>query len=183
MPYHKCKQSPGNSFSVIDFEQLAIAQCDNPELSKGRSTSNSLDLMDISLQVSGTLLTSDMSTGTLRQVVPVQFQHSISDHLHSLSHPNIRATRTQSATFGLDLTKMFNNGLKDASSASTQKFIGIQSHLCRPSPLLMCGLIWFTSTLLADSLLPMDLHIYSTVLIGSHSGLESFRSPISWQRW
>ena len=62
-----------NSSPVIDFEQLAITQCHHPVLSKLRSTTNSLDLRDISLPVSGTLLTCDMSTGSLRPVVPVQF--------------------------------------------------------------------------------------------------------------
>ena len=58
-----------NSSPVIDLEQLAIAQRDDTELSKLRSTSSSLDLRDISLSVTGTLLTGYMSTGTLRPVV------------------------------------------------------------------------------------------------------------------
>ena len=41
-----------NSSPVIHFEQLAIAQRDNPELSKLRTTTNSSDLRDISLPVS-----------------------------------------------------------------------------------------------------------------------------------
>ena len=83
-----------NSSPVIDFEQLAIAQCDDPELSKLRTTPNSLDLRDISLPVSGTLLTCDTSTGKLRPLVPVKFRRTIFDHLHSLSHPSIRATQS-----------------------------------------------------------------------------------------
>ena len=174
-----------NSSPVIDFEQLAIAQRDDPELSKLWSTSNSLDRRDISLPVSGNLLTCDTSSGTLRPVVPVQFQHSVFDHLHSLLHLSIWATQSLKwlGTCGLELTNMFDGGLKHASSGSAQKFSGIRSHLCRPSLLLMHGLIWCTSTLLAHSLLPMDLHIYSPVLIGSRSGLKPFQSPISQQRW
>ena len=83
-----------NSSPVIHFEQLAIAQREDPELSKLRSASNSLDLRDISLPDPGTLLTCDTSTGTLRPVVPVQFRRSIFDHLHSLLHLSIRATQS-----------------------------------------------------------------------------------------
>ena len=63
-----------NSSPVIDFEQLAIAQRDDHELSKLRTTPNSFNLRDISLPVCGTLLTCDKSTGKLRPVVPVQFR-------------------------------------------------------------------------------------------------------------
>ena len=83
-----------NSSPVIDFRQLAIAQRDNHELSKLRTTPNSLDFSDISLPVSGTLLTCDKSTGTLRPVVAVKFQRTIFEHLHSLSHPSIQATQS-----------------------------------------------------------------------------------------
>ena len=78
---------------AIDFEQIAIAQRDDSELSKLRTTSNSLELRDISLPGSANLLTCDTSTGTLRPIVPAQFRRSVFDHLHSLSHPGIRATQ------------------------------------------------------------------------------------------
>ena len=61
--------------------------------SKLRTTTNSLELRDISLPGSANLLTCDTSTGTLRPVVPAQFRRSVFDHLHSLSHPGIRATQ------------------------------------------------------------------------------------------
>ena len=94
MLYRKYKQSPRISSPVIDFEQLEIAQRDNPDLSKLQATPNCLDLRDISLPVSGTLLTCDTSTVTLRPVVPVQFRRSIFKRLHSFSHPSIRATHS-----------------------------------------------------------------------------------------
>ena len=55
-----------NSSLVIDFEQMAIAQRDDPELSKLRSSSNSFDLRNISLPFSGNLLTCNTSTGILK---------------------------------------------------------------------------------------------------------------------
>ena len=78
---------------VINFDQLAITQRDNPELSKLRTTPKFLDLRNIYLPVSGTLLTCDMSTGKLTPVVPVQFRRIFFDH-HLLSHPVILATHT-----------------------------------------------------------------------------------------
>ena len=78
---------------AIDFEHIALAQRDDPELSKLLTSTNSLELRDISLPGSANLLICDTSTGTLRPVVPAQFRRSVSDHLHSLSHPGIWATQ------------------------------------------------------------------------------------------
>ena len=78
---------------TIDYEQMAIAQRDDSELTELRTTNNSLDLRDISLPGSTNLLTCDTSTGTLRPVVPARFRRSVFDQLHSLSHPGIRATQ------------------------------------------------------------------------------------------
>lgn len=83
-------QSPSQA---IDHEQMAIAQRNDPELSELRSSTNSLDLRDISLPGSTNSLTCDISTGTLRPVVPGRFRRSVFDQLHSLSHPGIRATQ------------------------------------------------------------------------------------------
>ena len=73
----------------IDFEQIAIAQRDDPELFDLQSTANSLDVRDIFLPGSSTMLTCDMSTGPLREVVPAKFRRSGFDNLHSHSHPGI----------------------------------------------------------------------------------------------
>ena len=78
---------------AIDFEQIAIAQRDNSELSDLRSTANSLALRDISFPGSSTMLTSDIFTGTIQPVVPAKFRSSVFNNLHSLSHPDIRATQ------------------------------------------------------------------------------------------
>ena len=81
------------SAQAIDFDQLAIAQRNDSELSELRSGSNSLQLRDISLPGSGNLLTCDTSTGTIRPVVPAPLRRTVFDQLHSLSHPGIRATQ------------------------------------------------------------------------------------------
>ena len=58
---------------AIDFEYIAIAQRDDPELSRLKTTANSLELRDISLLGSANLLTCGTSTGTLQPVAPAQF--------------------------------------------------------------------------------------------------------------
>ena len=78
---------------TIDFEQLAIAQSDDQELSELRSAPNSLVLRNISLPDSGRILTCDTPTGNIRPVLPAQFRRRIFDQLHSLSHAGIRATQ------------------------------------------------------------------------------------------
>ena len=98
MPYPECKRSPSPPTPALDFEQIAIAQRDDPGLSDLRSTANSLDLRDISLPGSSTMLTCQMPTGTLRPVVPAKFRRSVLDNLHYLSHPGIRATQQLVAT-------------------------------------------------------------------------------------
>ena len=84
----------GNSCTPsIDFNQLAAAQCNDPELLKLQSSPSSLTLHDTPLPMSETTLVCDMSTGIPRPFVPAQFRHAVFDALHSLSHPGIRATQ------------------------------------------------------------------------------------------
>ena len=54
------------SAPAIHFDQLAIAEHDNPELSELRSGLNSLKLKDISLPSYGNLLTCNLFNGTIR---------------------------------------------------------------------------------------------------------------------
>ena len=77
----------------IDFNKLAAAQRDDPELLKLQSSPSSLTLHDTPLPMSETTLVCDTSTGIPRPFVPAQFRHAVFDSLHSLSHPGIRATQ------------------------------------------------------------------------------------------
>ena len=77
---------------MINFEEMATAQREDPEIAK-LSSSNSLQLKEISLPGSTTTLICDTSTKIPRPVVPPSFRRIVFDNLHSLSHPSIRATQ------------------------------------------------------------------------------------------
>eukprot|EP00794_Sanderia_malayensis_P020726 gene20726-biopygen17108 len=78
--------------SPIDFTLLSKAQQEDTDLSQLNDTS-SLQLKEFPIpNAPGTILC-DTTTSTPRPYVPVPFRRSIFDHLHSLSHPGIRATQ------------------------------------------------------------------------------------------
>ena len=166
-----------NSSPVINFEQLVIAQRDDPDLSKLWSTTNSLDLRDIYVPVSGNLLTCDTSTGTQRPVVPVQLQRSIFKHLHLLSHLSIQPTQS------LIMTRYVWPGINKAVRQWAKICIK-----CQHSEIhwyVVTPLSTFTTPdtqfdmVYIDTVGPLpsskDLNIYSPVLISSGSGLKPFR--------
>ena len=62
MPPSRVQKVSYVSAPAIDFEQLAIAQCNDAKLSELRFGSNSLKVRDVSLPGSGNLLTSYTST-------------------------------------------------------------------------------------------------------------------------
>ena len=82
-----------NSSPIVDFQALALAQEDDPDLAQLRSES-SLHMEEAPLTLSdGISIICDVSTGVQRPYVPVSFRRAIFDSLHSLSHPGIRATQ------------------------------------------------------------------------------------------
>ena len=82
-----------DSHTVIDFTAMAAAQQSDPDLHKLQSSTTSLSLKTTLLPFTDVSLICDMSSGTLRPVVPVNFRRAVFDSLHSLSHPGIRATQ------------------------------------------------------------------------------------------
>ena len=74
---------------VINFEEMAIAQRQDPDIAK-LSSSHSLQLKEIPLPGSTTTLIYDTST---KSALPGCSTHIVFNNLHSLSHPNIRATQ------------------------------------------------------------------------------------------
>ena len=99
MPYSVCRKSLkfqlqlGISSSWRLLSETIPTYLDYPNLSRLRSDPNSSQLRDISLPGSGNLPACDTSTGTIRPVVPTRLRRKMFDHLHSLSHPGIRATQ------------------------------------------------------------------------------------------
>ncbi|XP_037503479.1 uncharacterized protein LOC119378389 [Rhipicephalus sanguineus] len=77
----------------VDFEALAAAQREDPELTVLRQNPLSLVLAEIPLPYTTTMVTCDASQKSPRPFVPVQFRRAVFDSLHELSHPGIRATQ------------------------------------------------------------------------------------------
>ena len=78
---------------VIDFKAMAAAQQSDPELSELQTSASSLQLQPLPLPTSDLTLMCDMFIGVPRPYVPQQFQQTVFDSLHSLSHPSICATQ------------------------------------------------------------------------------------------
>eukprot|EP00794_Sanderia_malayensis_P015573 gene15573-biopygen13284 len=76
----------------FDFNQLATAQQNDTELSTLHE-STSLNLQAVSLPFSTGSIICDVSTPHPRPYVPTSFRRRIFDHLHSPSHPGVRATQ------------------------------------------------------------------------------------------
>ena len=76
----------------IDFEAMAKAQLEDPDLPTLESSS-SLRLSKTPVLASAATLVCDLSTGVPRPVVPFSFRRAVFDSLHSLSHPGVRATK------------------------------------------------------------------------------------------
>jgi cleavage and polyadenylation specificity factor subunit 1 len=80
------------STSVVDFQELALSQVDDPDLPRLKEDS-SLRLKSVPFLSTGSSIVCDVSTGIQRPYVPRRFRRVIFDSLHSLSHPGIRATQ------------------------------------------------------------------------------------------
>ena len=76
----------------IDFEDMARAQANDPDLAQFQRPSSSLQLEAVPVPASTTTLTCDLSTGIPRPFVPQSFRRIVFNSLHSLSHPGVRAT-------------------------------------------------------------------------------------------
>lgn len=82
-----------NTVPVVDFMTMATVQANDPDLAKLRADST-LRFQQVPLLMSnGVTLLCDISTGVSRPWVPKTFRRTIFDALHSLSHPEIRATQ------------------------------------------------------------------------------------------
>ncbi len=77
----------------IDFDQMAAAQIEDPELATLQGSSTSLVFKGMTLPMTSKTLVCDLSTGVPRPFVPIQFRRPVFSALDSLSHPDIRATQ------------------------------------------------------------------------------------------
>ena len=73
---------------------MAKAQATDPQIRALQSSPSSpLVVQDIPLANSNYTLLCDISTGSQRPLVPLQWRRTVFDSLHGLSHPGIRATQ------------------------------------------------------------------------------------------
>ena len=84
---HVIEQSP------IDFEALAVTQSNNEELQRLRASTTSLRLEHVPIHASKHTLLCDTSQGSPRPLIPSIMRRNISNSLHSLSHPGVKAPR------------------------------------------------------------------------------------------
>ena len=94
MRYHKLISTQyQNTFPALDFQGMATAQTNDPELKEYLvSTSSSLDLKPVPLPFSDFTIICDVSNGMPRSFVPTPFRRKVFDVRHGLSHPGIRAS-------------------------------------------------------------------------------------------
>ena len=79
-------------FKGIDFEEMARAQLNDPDLATVKSSSSSLNLQGVPVPACETTLICDLSTGVPRPFVSQTYRRKVFDSLHCLSHPGVRAT-------------------------------------------------------------------------------------------
>ena len=89
-----CTLSPATSSlpsAPFSYEALARDQATCPDIA---SLQNSSSLTFSSLPISPSLsLLGDISTSIFRPVLPLAYRRPIFDHIHSMGHPGVRATR------------------------------------------------------------------------------------------
>jgi hypothetical protein len=89
-PVPSAPAGPHSSPPPVDFLAFAAAQAQCPDCQRA-PTSSSLQVSVVQLQ--GTPILVDMSSGVFRPLVPAAFRRPIFDAIHGLAHPSIRATR------------------------------------------------------------------------------------------
>ena len=83
-----------NQPPVLDFVAMAKAQAEDSQIQSLQSAPSSpLVVESIPLPNSTDLLICDVSTGSQRPLVPLQWRRTVFDSLHNLSHPGILATQ------------------------------------------------------------------------------------------
>lgn len=78
---------------TVDFQAMAQAQHNDPDLVAERQKESSLQLRDIPLPLASSTITCDLSTNTPRPYVPLPFRRTVFEALHNASHPGIRSTQ------------------------------------------------------------------------------------------
>ena len=81
------------STSSLDYDKLANAQAEDPEIQEILQAKNSIHFTKVNLPMTNKPVLCDVSTGNPRPCVPKEFRRAAFLSLHELSHPGINATR------------------------------------------------------------------------------------------
>lgn len=79
--------------SGIDFNEIAKAQQDDPELKRMLTTSSILNLKQLTVPHVNLPIYCDVSKDRIRPYIPKAFRQAVFEKIHGLCHPGIRATR------------------------------------------------------------------------------------------
>ena len=82
-----------SSTSSLDYDKLADAQAEDPEIQEILQSKNSIHFTKVNLPMTAKPVLCDLSTGNPRPWVPKEFRRSAFLSLHELSHPGIKATQ------------------------------------------------------------------------------------------
>ena len=82
-----------SSPSSLDYDKLANAQAEDPEIQEIPQAKNSIHFTKVNLPMTDKPVLCDLSTGNPRPWVPKEFRRAAFLSLHELSHPGINATR------------------------------------------------------------------------------------------
>ena len=77
----------------LDYQAMASAQADDPDVQAYRMAITSLRFKDVPFANGTSTLLCDVSTGVPRPVVPEAWRRLVFDTVHSLSHPGARTTK------------------------------------------------------------------------------------------
>lgn len=77
----------------LDYQAMSLAQQSDPDVQTYRTAITSLRLEDVPFSNGSFTLLCDVSTGTLRPVVPESWIRLVFDTVHSLSHLGARTTK------------------------------------------------------------------------------------------
>ena len=74
----------------INYDEMAAHQQADPEIKQYRTATTSLQLRDV--EMDGTSLLCDVSTGRARPLVPASMRRKVVSAIHNLAHPSIAST-------------------------------------------------------------------------------------------
>ena len=77
----------------IDYQELAEAQANDPDVQAYRTAITNLKLKDVPMAGGSFTVLCDVSTGPARPIIPEPWRRRVFDTIHALTHPGAKTTR------------------------------------------------------------------------------------------